>query len=1331
MITGNTETVKVLLFNAGADIHTTNMNGSTSSHLVSRNTGNSRRAMFHRNAVRSIYTTDNHGDTPLHLACRTSGNSETGKRLLNAGANMQITNWSGNAPLHLACRQIGNSNTIKLLVTAGADIHITNWSGNTPLHMACEKTCNTQTVQVLITAGADIHFTNWFGNTPLHMACRTSGNSETVKVLLTAGAKIHTANNDGNTSLHMACRHTGNIETVKVLLIAGADIHATDIDGHTTLHLACRTTGNAETVKVLLTAGADIHTTNNDGYTPLHLACRTTGNSDTAKVLLTAGADILTTDNDGDTPLHLACRETDNTETVKVLLTAGADIHTTNYDGNTPLRLACMTTGNTETVKILLIAGAKFHTTDNNGYTPLHMACRYTGNTETVKVLLSASADIHTTDNDGNTSLHMACGNTGNIEIVKVLLTAGADIHTTNNDGYTPLHLACRTTGNSDTAKVLLTAGADILTTDNDGDTPLHLACRETDNTETIKVLLTAGADIHTTNYDGNTPLRLACMTTGNTETVKILLIAGAKFHTTDNNGYTPLHMACRYTGNTETVKVLLTAGADIHTTNNDGDTPLHLACRETDNTKTVKVLLTAGADIHTTSNGGDTPLHLACRETDNTETVKVLLTAGADMHIADRDGYTPLHNSCMFTGNAETVNVLLTVGGDINHLDNAGHSILYICTSDRFLHKYNRESVCTLIQLGADLVQPLHQAAREVDSTVLGRLCDLGVDVTATDTEGRTALHMIGEKTENLRDILSCIELLVTQGADVNHVSSAGATPLHDICSRPGSDPHMAVDMLIQKGASVIMRSNTGYIPIQIACNEKHLESVTMCLKHGADTSKPLVEMYSRSEHESICALLKVMAKLSTTEWDTLTRTLLNMSIDGKFMAITYLSPHIKPETISVKALSLWAGLDTEGNTPAIISWINKTPVSLIQQDMPGIALILCTTLCADPLCLHRDWCFLQFSQLISTVPGIKIGTKYTLNSLIHTYRNQVPSLCNFCRVVIRSEMVKQYPSLLLGLSKLENENVDEPTISIIFMWDEIISLYPQYSVALKRLFHTDKFDVQHESQENISQVVVIDETDDCISDGLKTILDTNTYTFDFDQCCPKSLQQIHSLPEEILLLHSRIHVSRCGPTITNKCQCSIPKLERGIRNTIATTIQNLQIDHTVTWSLQEYGSFYLDNKITNFDELDFLAIVDSTAIDIQPLSKSEWNVSIPSNHQHSMKCHLKRYIYESVNYAFNNKAANVAIPDRTVVVDSIRMHRTGPGVCVKLSWFCKDGHQHKLAFDLTPAIRWTEKTIADKLPCYFDQKPFKSIREKLSKQRILLVPTSNLFQR
>ena len=114
------------------------------------------------------------------------------------------------------------------------------------------------------------------------------------------------------------------------------------------------------------------------------------------------------------------------------------------------------------------------------------------------------------------------------------------------------------------------------------------------------------------------------------------------------------------------------------------------------------------------------------------------------------------------------------------------------------------------------------------------------GADVNATNEYGMTPLHLItpyhssGDETS-----IGIAKTLISAGADVNIKDNEGATPLHLVADSEGWDiDEELAEMFIAAGANVNAKDNDGYTPLHCAVQSNTVDFVQYLISHGADVN-------------------------------------------------------------------------------------------------------------------------------------------------------------------------------------------------------------------------------------------------------------------------------------------------------------------------------------------------------------------------------------------------------------------------------------------------------------------------------------------------------------
>lgn len=409
--------------------------------------------------------------------------------------------------------------------------------------------------------------------------------------------------------------------------------------------------------------------------------------------------------------------------------------------------------------------------------------------------LLEQGADINATQADGMSAIHWAVFYE-QAELTKQLIASGARVDAANRYGVTPLSIACEN-GNEAIVELLLAAGAEANSKLPGGETMLMLAAR-TGKLEPVHKLIEQAAEVNAKERHGQTAIMWAAAE-GHATVVDALIKAGAEFKKPLKSGFTPLMFAVRQ-GRVDAVRCLLQAGADV----NEQMNPERTGGRN--------------------PRRGMSPLHMAV-ENGHFELAVVLLEAGADPN-DQRCGFTALHNitwvrrpprgddvggapAPIGSGNMTSlqfVRALVEHGADVN---------ARLIKGESGRGKLNHKGATVFLF-----------AAQYDDIPLMKLLLELGADPTLTNEDNCTPLMAAagigalapGEEAGTEEEAIEAIELLLSLGADVNHVDSNGETAMHAAAYK--SAPAV-IDFLADRGAKAStwnQKNKYGWTPTLIA---------------------------------------------------------------------------------------------------------------------------------------------------------------------------------------------------------------------------------------------------------------------------------------------------------------------------------------------------------------------------------------------------------------------------------------------------------------------------------------------------------------------------------
>jgi ankyrin repeat protein len=392
-----------------------------------------------------------------------------------------------------------------------------------------------------------------------------------------------------------------------------------------------------------------------------------------------------------------------------------------------------------------------------------------------VRRLLQKRVDVNASEADGTTALHWASHHDDG-EGADLLIRAGANVNASNDLGATPLWMASLN-GSSAMVRRLLDAGANPNVALLRGETPVMVAARS-GSADVVGQLLQRGANVNARAARGQDALMWA-VAQKHAEVVKVLLAHGADVHARSDSwsqvmavsphGHpdynrpipfgrnTPLMFAAR-AGDLESAKLLVASGANVNDADAWGVSVVVLAAHSGFG-DLVEFLLEKGADPNSSA-AGFTALHEAIMRRDE-GLVRTLLAHGADPH-ARLQTWTPTRRqSTDFHFEPELVGATpfwlaarFVQPRVMRMLVERGADPLFVHRSDRVVdgrggRAYDRRSEATTALMaalgmggGGNAWVPPERSQREALALETVRLAvELGIDVNAANTDGRTAL--------------------------------------------------------------------------------------------------------------------------------------------------------------------------------------------------------------------------------------------------------------------------------------------------------------------------------------------------------------------------------------------------------------------------------------------------------------------------------------------------------------------------------------------------------------------------------------------------------------
>ena len=422
---------------------------------------------------------------------------------------------------------------------------------------------------------------------------------------------------------------------------------------------------------------------------------------------------------------------------------------------------------------------------------------------------------------------------------VKYLLEKGADVNkksSRDNDNFTSFHLACMN-GNTNIAELLIQYGADTSTKDIHGNTPLMIASLR-DNDELVQTIL----DMRTYTLSSKSPSQSQSLN-------RAMDLVYSTIDIENDSGYTPLNAACQ-NKNRVLIELFVSVGADISHAIDTGDKPIHQLSQE-HRPDLLDILIGEGANVNDiNTKTGETPLHCLTKYTDHESTLRLLLYHGADPTIPDKSGTLPIHHVARI-GSVHNLLIIIEnireklsedlkenltedlienltedfIKTYINATQKNGETPLFIaCSNNRDLNDRER-MIQVLTEKEADpnirsLIDNSSPLDKLLESTNNPRLYELILNAGAnpnhirnTNTDAPIVRAIIRGKPE-------IVKMMIFHGADVNHVNTAGYTPLMIACGvYPQYPPNIRVIkmLLYTENINMNIRSGAGETALEI----------------------------------------------------------------------------------------------------------------------------------------------------------------------------------------------------------------------------------------------------------------------------------------------------------------------------------------------------------------------------------------------------------------------------------------------------------------------------------------------------------------------------------
>ena len=351
-----------------------------------------------------------------------------------------------------------------------------------------------------------------------------------------------------------------------------------------------------------------------------------------------------------------------------------------------------------------------------------------------------------------------------------------------------------------------------------------------------IELLLSYGASPNIRNAQHQTPLHMALYHRLH-EVVHLLLRYGARVDSKDHDDITPIHLAellddahsmtllrttvammqecfslfeCANRGDLFSLTMTKTSQKSLFEHDDKGNTLLHYGVRSL-NLKLVCYLLNSGLSIDANNNYGDTPLLVASRRENSDSMLQYLIDRHATLEHKNSAKETALILSIKF-GHAKSADLLIENGAAINTVVNINTPLSL--THDAI--SYYTESA---------------DAFRALESKLL--IKGAHVDVI-TNKLGWTPLIQCATNAHTSY-MLEHLELLISLGADVNHLDNNGRTALMLCIAMHRSE---AVNTLLNHYADINIVDHFEWNALMFSCHYNNYSIAERLLQYGADAT-------------------------------------------------------------------------------------------------------------------------------------------------------------------------------------------------------------------------------------------------------------------------------------------------------------------------------------------------------------------------------------------------------------------------------------------------------------------------------------------------------------
>ncbi|KAF5630316.1 ankyrin protein [Fusarium sp. NRRL 52700] len=419
----------------------------------------------------------------------------------------------------------------------------------------------------------------------------------------------------------------------------------------------------------------------------------------------------------------------------------------------------------------------------------------------------------------------------GDEQQVSGLLSQAANVNGRNEDGDTPLKCAIRF-DQVGTACLLLQAGA------QSNKLPPLFKAASVGSLKIARMLIDSGENVHGKSKTGK-PYFVDVVSKGNLDGIKFLLENGAPVNAKNERREEVIVQVVK-TDNIDITRLLLAHGANASAKDAIGEEIIIYAVKK-GNVELASILLEHGADPNAESAIKQSILYTAV-QSGNTDMVGLLLDKGASAKLLNVLG-TSILEAAIGMKRFQIVKKLIEGGADVDGTDAHQQPILIKIIRNPFLNNDEKvEVIKMLMENGAspeavDITfgLPAICHAVEMPSTpVVQALLSRAVNTNVRMLSGQTLLtYSIDVNRQNT------VEVLLTQGVDVNEVDGLNRTPLKLALMR--LDYNLTAK-LMDHGADPTAKENEEAVKFIKAVGRKDLQELVRPRGVEAGPSTPAV---------------------------------------------------------------------------------------------------------------------------------------------------------------------------------------------------------------------------------------------------------------------------------------------------------------------------------------------------------------------------------------------------------------------------------------------------------------------------------------------------------